>query len=92
MESALDVAGCFAVAAHQGAAQIAEETGTTRVEFTVGPNGQLVGAKLKKSSGSRALDKAAIDGLSRCKFNPGTQDGKPVQSTFSVEYVWKLDN
>ena len=75
------------------AATIAEETGVTKVEFTVGPNGQLIGEpKVKKSSGSRNLDRAAVTGLSKCKFNPGTQDGKPVQSTFSVEYVWKLDN
>ena len=74
------------------ASQMAEETGTTRVEFVVGPGGELIDAKVKKSSGSRNLDRAAISGLSKCKFNPGTQDGKPVQSTFSVEYVWKLDN
>ncbi len=74
------------------ASLVAEETGVTRVEFVVGPGGELVDAKVKKSSGSRSLDRAAVAGLSRCKFNPGTQDGKPVQSTFSVEYVWKLDN
>ena len=74
------------------ASLLAEETGVTRVEFVVGPSGELVDAKVKRSSGSRSLDRAAVAGLSRCKFNPGTQDGKPVQSTFSVEYVWKLDN
>jgi protein TonB len=71
---------------------IAEEVGVTRVEFVVGPTGQLIDAKVKKSSGSRNLDRAAVTGLSKCKFNTGTQDGKPIQSTFSVEYVWKLDN
>ena len=70
----------------------AEETGVTRVEFVVGPGGELIDAKIKRSSGSRTLDRAAVTGLSRCKFNPGKQDGKSVQSTFSVEYVWKLDN
>ena len=74
------------------ASLLAEETGVTRVEFIVGPSGELMDAKVKRSSGSRSLDRAAVAGLSRCKFNPGTQDGKPVQSTFSVEYVWKLDN
>ncbi|MDY7576217.1 energy transducer TonB [Actimicrobium sp. CCI2.3] len=74
------------------ASLIAEETGVTRVEFTVSPTGQMLDAKVKKTSGSRNLDRAAVAGLSRCKFNPGTQDGKAVQSTFSVEYVWKLDN
>ena len=74
------------------ASLVAEETGVTRVEFVVGPGGELVDAKVKRSSGSRSLDRAAVAGLSRCKFNPGTLDGKPVQSTFSVDYVWKLDN
>ncbi|MEC5217963.1 protein TonB [Actimicrobium sp. GrIS 1.19] len=74
------------------ASQIAEETGTTRVEFIIGPTGQLIDAKIKKSSGSRNLDRATIAGLSKCKFVAGTQDGKAVQSTFSAEYVWKLEN
>lgn len=75
------------------AATIAEETGVTKVEFTVGPDGQLQGEpRVKKSSGSRSLDRAAVTGLAKCKFNPGTQDGKPVQSKFVVDYVWKLDN
>ena len=69
----------------------AEETGVSTVQFLIGADNQLVEAKLKKSSGSRKLDKAAIDALSHCKFKAGVRDGKPVQSWVTVEYVWKLE-
>ena len=74
------------------ASQAAEETGITRIEFVVSASGELIDAKVKKSSGSRTLDRAAVAGLSKCTFHPGTQDGVPVQSTFAVEYVWKIEN
>jgi protein TonB len=69
----------------------AEEQGVSRVQFKVGPDGQLVSAGIVKSSGSKALDKAAVNGLSRCKFRPAYQDGKPVESSFTVDYVWNME-
>jgi protein TonB len=70
---------------------LAEETGVTRVQFEIGADGQLVGATVVKSSGFKNLDKATVNGLSRCKFKPAYKDGKPVQSSFTAEYAWKLD-
>jgi len=69
----------------------AEETGVSRVQFKVGPDGQLMSAGIVKSSGSKALDKAAVNGLSRCKFRAAYQDGKPVESSFTVDYVWSME-
>jgi protein TonB len=69
----------------------AEETGTVRVQFEIGADAQLVSAKILKSSGFKNLDKATINGLSRCKFKAAYKDGKPVQSSFTTEYVWKLE-
>ena len=73
------------------ASLLAEETGVVRVQFEVGPDGQLVSAAVVKSSGFKNLDKATVTGLSRCKFRPAVKDGKNVQSSFTADYVWKLD-
>jgi protein TonB len=48
-------------------------------------------SKVEKSSGSRALDKAAIQGLSLCKFKPGSLDGVPEKSWAKLQYVWTLN-
>lgn len=68
-----------------------EEQGTVTLEFLIGLDGRVVDSKVDKSSGFKDLDKAAIAGLSLCKFTPGTVDGKPVQSWTKMQYVWKLE-
>jgi protein TonB len=73
------------------ASLLAEETGLVTIEFVIGADGQIVSARVLKSSGFKALDKATLNGLSRCKFKPGFRDGKPVQSTMQAQYSWKLD-
>lgn len=67
-----------------------EEQGITRLTFVIGVDGRVVESKVEKSSGFRALDAAAKNALSLCKFKPGTVDGKPQQSSTVVDYVWKL--
>ena len=68
-----------------------EEQGTTSVSFLVNADGSVADSKLEKSSGYKNLDKAAIKGLSGCKFKPGTKDGAPAQTWTRVDYAWKLD-
>lgn len=68
-----------------------EEQGTTSMSFLIGADGNVVDAKLEKSSGFKGLDKAALKALSACKFKPGTKDGTPVQSWTKVDYAWRLD-
>ena len=68
-----------------------EETGTSELLFTIGTDGSVIKAEVAKTSGFRDLDRAAINAISKCKFKPGTVDGKPEQSTTRVAYVWKLD-
>ena len=67
-----------------------EEQGTTRLTFLIGLDGKVADSKIEKSSGFRALDAAAKNALSLCKFKPGSVDGKPQQSWTAVDYVWKL--
>jgi len=68
-----------------------EEQGVTSMAFQVNADGSVADSKLEKSSGFKGLDKAALKGLSACKFKPGTKDGAPAQTWTKVDYAWKLD-
>jgi protein TonB len=68
-----------------------EEQGTTTMSFLIGADGAVNESKLDKSSGHKNLDKAALKGLSACKFKAGTKDGAPAQTWTKVDYAWKLD-
>jgi protein TonB len=82
---------------YPAAAKRAEATGTTRIRFTVGPDGRLAGQpEIVKSAGSsrehKMLDRLAASKLSECKFRAGVdENGKPMGASFDVDYVWKLD-
>ncbi len=67
-----------------------EEHGLVRIAFLIGLDGHVAESKIEKTSGYRALDNAAKNALSLCKFKPGTLDGKPQQTWTAVDYVWKL--
>jgi protein TonB len=67
------------------------EEGTVNLAMLIGPDGRVLDSKVEKSSGSRALDKAAIQGLSLCKFKPGSLDGVPEKSWAKLQYVWTLN-
>jgi len=67
------------------------EEGTVNLAMLIGPDGRVLESKVEKSSGSRALDKAAIQGLSLCKFKPGSVDGFPEKSWAKLQYVWTLN-
>jgi len=68
-----------------------EETGVVTLSFTVAANGHLLGAAIANSSGFHNLDNAAYTALTRCRFRPASIDGKPVQTTVQVQYVWTLE-
>ena len=77
------------------AALRAEATGTTRIRFTVGPDGKMTKSEVVRRAGAsrehRLLDKVAQDKLSECTFKPGSDaNGKPIGGTFEVEYVWRI--
>jgi protein TonB len=67
-----------------------EEQGAVSLAFLVSADGSVVDSKIEKTSGFKGLDKAAVKGLSACKFKPGTKDGAPAQTWAKVDYVWKL--
>ncbi len=68
------------------------ETGTVTLALLVGTDGRVAESKVEKSSASRELDRAALAGLSLCRFQPGTVDGVPYQSWTRLQYQWSLDD
>ncbi|HBO72216.1 MAG TPA: energy transducer TonB, partial [Acinetobacter sp.] len=50
----------------------------------------VIDAKVKKSSGVRALDKAASKAFSLCTFTPAMKDGVPQQDWYEVEYSFTI--
>jgi protein TonB len=73
------------------AALMNEEQGTVELMFLVPPDGHVTESKVEKSSGSKTLDKAALNAFSQCKFKPGMKDGKPDALWAKVEFAWKLE-
>lgn len=51
--------------------------GLVRVAVDVGPDGVPTSVSLAEGSGSRALDRAALDAVRRWRFTPATQNGQP---------------
>jgi protein TonB len=51
--------------------------GTTRVGFTVTPDGRVDDAQVSQSSGDSRLDQAALDYVRRLRFRPAIRNGKP---------------
>lgn len=90
--SITDVQGCAPTAEDYPAASARlNETGTTRVRFTVDPTGRLTAFGVVRSSGFLRLDFTALIKLAGCKFQAATAaDGTPTSASFEVEYVWKL--
>ncbi len=68
----------------------AEETGKTLVRLRVDREGFLA-VSLERSSGYERLDKATIEALGRCRATPGMRHGAKVESSFTVEYVWRIE-
>lgn len=68
-----------------------EETGTVHLSFLIGADGAVKDATLLASSGAPLLDQAAIEGVGKCRFNPATIDGKPVEGWQKMQYVWSLE-
>lgn len=69
----------------------ANETGTTVVRLRVAADGAVMDAGVSRSSGHPRLDDTAVQALSRCRFSPGTLDGKAVESATTIRYRWRIE-
>lgn len=66
-------------------------TGEVWVKSLLDASGLVVKAMVAKSSGSMALDMAAVQAAYGCKFKPGIQGGKPVHCWVSYKVDFVLD-
>ena len=65
-------------------------TGTVLLRIHVGPDGRPEAVDLVQGSGSRELDRAAVEGVRRWRFAPATQAGQPVQAAVQVPITFNL--
>lgn len=68
-----------------------EEQGEVLISVYVNTTGKVQNAKVKKSSGSRALDRAASKAFSLCTFKPAMKNGEPQESWYDIPYEFVLD-
>jgi len=66
-------------------------SGTTLLALLVGAEGRITASRIEHSSGSRELDRAAVNALSLCRFKPATNNGVPEAGWAQLAYVWTLD-
>lgn len=70
-----------------------EAEGSTQLTFVVDPIGVISQIEVLKSSGDtgahKALDKAAVDAISTCRYPPSSGFG-PVRA--KTQYVWKMES
>ena len=60
------------------------EQGTVMVAAEVGPDGVPSSVSVARSSGSRLLDRAAVDAVKRWRFRPAMADGRPTTGEVQV--------
>jgi len=67
------------------------EQGSVTVGFLIAVDGKIKESKIITSSGFRRLDSAARDAFVLCRFQPGTEDGRAVESWAKIKYTWRLN-
>jgi protein TonB len=67
------------------------DTGTVTLALLVGTDGRVTSSRVQTSSGSRDLDRAAVNALSLCQFKPAMNNGVPEAGWAQIAYVWSLE-
>jgi TonB family protein len=65
------------------------EAGISLVGFLVRTDGTVDRSVVLGSSGSRELDQATRQGLSKCRFEPLKRNGQAIEAWQPVNYVWR---
>ena len=73
------------------AAARVQEEGTVLVRVQVDAGGNATDVSIARRSGSRDLDRAALDAVRKWRFRPAIRDGKPVAAVAEVPVEFKLD-
>ncbi len=62
--------------------------GVTQMMFTVSDKGEVLRLEVTASSGSVALDAAAVAAYASCRFEPATQNRVPVLGEVTLWHGW----
>jgi protein TonB len=65
--------------------------GTVVILVTIGPDGSASDIRVSQSSGSAALDRAALEAAKESTFAPPEVDGQPATQTYRIIYTFYLD-
>jgi protein TonB len=66
--------------------------GQVVISVRVSPSGAAAQVTVLKSSGHRALDRAALRTIGAWRFVPALRDGHPVESTVEIPVTFRLDD
>lgn len=72
------------------AAMRSSQEGWVELSFTITPGGDVSDVKVVDAQPRHVFDRAAIDAVSRWKYQPATQDGTPIASTKKQRIEFKL--
>ncbi len=67
------------------------ERGTVVVRADIGPDGVPTSVSIASGSGSRLLDRAALDAVKRWRFRPAQANGQPTVGTVTVPIEFNPD-
>ena len=67
------------------------DTGTVVVRIEVGADGKTFAVSVVSRSGSRALDRAAVQAAKRWRFRPAQENGRAVPGAVEVPITFTLD-
>ena len=88
--AAIDWESCRRPVYPRAAVRFRQE-GTVILAFDVDAQGNVEGGSVKESSGYQRLDNAALQALSRCKFEPERVAGRARASSAEVRFAWRLN-
>jgi len=66
------------------------EQGVVRLKILVSHEGRAKDVVIKRSSGYRRLDEAAVEAAKRMCFRPPVRNGVPVEVWSALDYKWVL--
>ena len=68
------------------------QSGTVLVRVAVDASGLPTDVTLEKNSGSRDLDRAALEAVRKWRFQPAQRDGQPVAASLVIPIEFKTQN
>lgn len=83
--------GSCGVAAYPKAAEQAGHEGVVLLVLSISDQGAVIAAHVARSSKSAILDTESRFIAAQCRFVPALKGGKPIFSTMTREFAWRLE-